>query len=701
MGSEPLGFCLAKVRMSRHWQPLALLATVCVILFTPVLLSPHWGMIDDPCVVIEPSRRAMHDPSVLSDLLFYRGRIGFYYWSLFLWHLFPDNPRGFYSINCLILIASIWLTYGSSYLLCKRRSIAVVATSLVFVSSGLFEVIYALDKPESYLPLLLNATVFGYLYSLSCDNRRWIVFLPITVLCASLAYITKESSMILCLLSGALLGSVAILSAMQKRPDKRRLIARLAILFVATVLPLLVKCVVFPAETNGYLVITLDGIKLLTKSIGYVHAIPEFFILLLMCSATCVWLPFSLKLEEIQWQECAFASLLATCALATIALISFDTFDALFQYIWFPVYFLLAPVLAYAIGAIQRKTALPPKKLHILLSALMLAFVVLALASGRVLQAQFQLGINALNDDLSKILSQLVSKSGKSIVGAVPVFVPQSYNIPENIEFFVRSQLEPDYYDDASEQLSGHQFTMLNFLSFYRNDKPLHGDKNVFELGDLFGKHQTYKIACPANYIGWTGFQVMGASTSWNQKWVKRPFTTGNWLIVPYGDLPPNKILYRCGGMFCVPPRVHLLAFPQMHFKELGTVERTLINITGRRAHIGWRIFEIDSDQPVSISASSDGWLPANKPVYYLFNKDKPVLRIVSDRPVPNELHCVDGCGNKSIVIPTISGAEAILDIHLKPCRNEKGEAFILLSPPVANNEKPFLHISKIEYRKE
>ncbi len=170
---------------------------------------------------------------------------------------------------------------------------------------------------------------------------------------------------------------------------------------------------------------------------------------------------------------------------------------------------------------------------------------------------------------------------------------------------------------------------MLNYLSSDRANEHLSTDPaNVFRLAQFRGRSLTYTNECPEDYEGWSGFQILNGSTPF-QEWVRRPYDKDDLLIVPYGELAPDTILYRGASIFAHRWQIKLLNFPQLTFKDVGHVERKLYNLVEHRQTIGWRIFQVTSAAPVAlIRQRMAGWLTVKRystSVRFFGYKQQPV----------------------------------------------------------------------------
>ncbi|HEY9731619.1 MAG TPA: hypothetical protein V6C89_06890 [Drouetiella sp.] len=671
--------------MRQHLIFVASLIGATVLLFSPVLLHAHWGLFDDPSLILQSSRRLMDDPSTISYILWAQMRMGIFYWVTVLWRLFPENPTGYFATNCLLISSALIMLYGIAYKLTGNAKVSALSTATVLASPSLFEVIYTLDKQEVYFPFLFSAVVLLHLIASKCKPLIVPLLAVVSGLCATGAYLSKETSIILSIFSGTLMLTSLIFAAKGRRMS---VLARYGTMFAATVAPLLIlKLAIFPTISDKYVVMTFDVQKLIAKSWQYIRVVPDFFTALLFTTGCgiCLTLNKSISKSDSSWS--GFIALLVAALASTAALISFDTFAGVLMYIWLPIYFFLAPCLAYSIAKLP--VAITSGKTISKIFVIGFTLLLISQIPTRFLQAQFQFSFDAITSDLAKKLSDFARDSKEPIVCAMPTYSVGETEIPEQIETHVRSILHNRYYETKSEKTSGQKFTMLNFLSPICENVHAAGDlPNVYRLAEFRGHSLTYTNECAPGYVGWTGFQILNGATPF-QQWVKRPFGAGDLLIVPYGEVTPDAIQYRGTGIFAHPWKLKLLNFPQLTLEDVGHVERKLTNLIGHRQTMGWRILRVKSAEPVTFETTTDGWLKDGGKTFYERTDAKPVLKITSMQPGPESL-TIDEENDRKTIRAEHENDATIIEIPLTANHG-------LMKLHVPEN-KARLHIDKAEY---
>lgn len=594
-----------------------------LLLFLPVILQPHWGQFDDANLILACGRRLLDDPSFRSFLILSGGtRVGLFLWTTALWPFFADNPAAYYTVNFVVFSLTLILFYLMSLKLTSNRCVSACSSALILTAAGLFEVIYTLDKQELYLPCLFSVVVLSHLIALDCKKRTLAAAFALTLFCSIASYYTKECGAILCLFSVLFLASTMIAS-----PRANRLQAgiRIGILSLLTVVPYL--CIHgLSSPTNGYIQLTFSVATLSKKVANLFFADPVFVLLLLFVLASWIRLTLSRHFSKSTLDWSALTALVASTWAASLALLCYDTGESILLYIWLPVYVFLIPAVA---SSIQNLSNLSPQVLNAkTIFGIIFAIAIVQLPA-RVVQSQFQFQMDALLGSLADSLASYARESKTRILAAAAVFDVSSNEVPENIETFVRSKLESNYYDKKDERTGQYKFSMLNFLSDQQQPAHLESDPpEIFRMREFRGSKLEYKTEFPVQYVGWSGFQILAGSTGYG-RWVRRPFTTGDLLIVPYGDLQPNAVLYRGCGMFANPWQTQLWRFAQLTLDEIGYVERKIVVLGGHRITIGWRILRVTASQPLSANLTSTGNLNG-QPIYYRFESTMPTLRITA-----------------------------------------------------------------------
>lgn len=674
----------------RHLINIAVLIGVTLLLFLPVLLHAHWGTFDDPSLILQSCRRLIDKPETINYILAAQMRMGIFYWVTLIWRLFPENPTGYFAVNFSLISSALCMLYAICFRLTRNASVSLLSTALVLTSPSLFEVIYTLDKQEVYFPFLFTAVILLHLMAIKASPAKLVALAAASMICATGAYLSKETSVILCLVSATLLAT----NLMFKRDESVKAARRLSVMFVATAAPLLfLKFAIFPTISDKYVVMTFDAIKLLNKTWQYALVVPDFFLTLGFTTCGAIYLLANRTFAKRNEFFCGFLTLLLASLASTAALISFDTFSGVLVYIWLPIYFLLAPCLAFCLNNLPK--ASPAARKTSTAFAIVLIALLFSQIPTRFLQAQFQFSFDALSSELAQKLSELTRASSTPVICAMPTYSVGETEIPEQIETKVRSSLLPRYYETQTENTSGQQFTMLNYLSPDCDNALAPGDQpGTFKLANFRGKSLSFKNQCNADYVGWTGFQILNGATPF-QEWVRRPFGENALLIVPYGEVTPDTVLYRGAGIFAHPWQMKTLNFPQFSLEDVGHVERKLTNLLGHRQTMGWRILKIVDAQPVALNTSTDGWLKGDAKVFYRHEEEEPYLNLISKQQTPQALLLKQTDAQDEVIIPRALKEGFIIALPLK----SKGSKGTLTVEALDGGGR--IHVDKADYVKD
>ena len=217
-------------------------------------------------------------------------------------------------------------------------------------------------------------------------------------------------------------------------------------------------------------------------------------------------------------------------------------------------------------------------------------------------------------------------------------------------------------------KIAGHKFSALNFLTTKCMDVPAKSSiPDTYELDKFRGQLLTYTTACPPDYLGWSGYQLLAGSMPLRYRsWVKRPLERGCLLLIPNGNLPFDQILYRGAGIFACDAQISMLAFPQLAVEEIGSVDRTIYGLGGAKYRLGWKVLRITEAEAISTPATClDGWINSGECLHFKYNSTSPVLQIISDQPLSSVWSVHGSDGRSCDLIPEHDGTKIIMDIEL------------------------------------
>jgi hypothetical protein len=620
-----------------------------ILLCLPVLTKPHWGTFDDANIIVQLGRRLHEDPSTLTYITTGAPkRAGYFLLLMLLWKLFPENPGAYFLLNSLVFAATLVFTYVNALLLSRRPWLSFATTCLMLTIPGLFEVIYTLDKQEVYLPFLFSMCILVQTVNFRfAPSRTQMLLSALTLSLTSLiAYSFKETSGLLILFSG-----VVCISAWFQGKAQNYSRLKASISLVATMLPYIF--ILLRGVDHQYISLTFDPTQVITKLLAYAQLMPLYFVILFLNLFALIplWRSRSASENNYHRDSSLYLALVACCIAAPIAFASFDTFNALLLYIWFPIYVFLLPALALAIASLANKR----KNLE---AAAILSMIVFTLMDFPVewLRGQFQVSMDTLTHEVAKSGAVLCKGSSSQIVGALPTFNPMAYEVPEDVEFFIRDQLEPGYFDKANEKPSEHNFAMLNFLTTNMDNAELSSLKKDFRLP------VPSSYLCQPDFTGWRGYQMLTGATPFRH-WVSRPFPKNSLLFIPYGNVP-QKIAHRGQGLFGNDVQNNLYCFPQLKLAEVCTLEKNIHNIYGEKYKLGWKIYRVLDAQPISLpGATSDSWLSSDQKLFY--NSPKRILEFESTQPISANWLVIDEQGKTQDFSTRLQGGRLHANVYL------------------------------------
>ena len=640
--------------MSKRWASfhVATLIGISILLFYPILKHPHWGTFDDANIILQLGRRIHDIPETYSYILLGGvKRVGYFKLLMLLWNIAPENSTFFYLFNCGVFALTSALIYLNALLLSRRPWLSFAVTCLLFSVPGLFEVIYTLDKQEIYLPLLFSLSILINILNARFKSGWYQItgFGLLLFALSSTAFSFKETSGLLVLFSGLLCLSTWLTKGID--PQQR---LKQTVLLGCVLLPCAFNLFAQSVEpSRQYVVLTFDATKILTKIIGYAQLIPVYFSACFFNIAVILRSMMQKpKLQTADHKLVGVALALSTCCLAApVAFASFDTFDTLLLYIWLPTYVFLLPALTFVVGTVIAGQKTFDK---IVISSLLL--LAICLFPIEWIRGQFQFNMDALTHEVALFGASACKKEQSQVIGALPIFTPTALEVPENIEFFIRDQITPGYYDVANEKFSDNKFAMLNFLTT-QIDK-----SELSDLGKVVIVQTKCDFRCPPEFAGWRGCQLVAGGTPY-KSWVSRPLSKGSLLFVPYGNVQLS-VAYRGWGLFGNDIQNNLYSFPQLKLVEERKFEKQIKNLYGAHYKMGWKIFRVTDAEPISMpDSTSDSWLSNNAKLYY--NSPKNILEFDTTQPISNNWSVTDDGGETQKLSPLLIDGRSQMIIKL------------------------------------
>lgn len=727
-----LGDAAAAADKQRADRILLFALTLLVLLaYLPVLIWPHWGLFDDAGLILQNCRSYWSLPEHDLSWINHIWRPGLFLYVMALWPLTPNNPFGYHLANFLFFTATVCLTYLLSLRLSRSRLCSFLAASWWLFTPGTFEVIYTLDKQEQYLPLLFLLFLYGYYRGRDClaektGPLRMVMCWGLMVATCIAGFLSKETAQLLictCLLYVIAVCGRCVFESRHQRSLKSWLDPYMiwSVINALTVVALVgLYQVVYGkvSASSGYIVLDLNIRHILLKALSYCRLFPDFALMLSVATLasglgavvrqtrdsgsggrkqTAVW--FASQSGSLLDSCC----LISTALVGAFALLAFNAFNSALSYTWLPLYSFLLPATACGAAMLMQ---LPFKRYKRRAEQVLCAGFVVLLATqinNRCLEAQFQFQMDAMTHELAKRVAQLAGSQRSQMRILLPFTNIDASEIAERLEYFARDRAVPNYIESRQEGSDGSlPLLFFNFAQYTHSEEI----KQRSQLGIHFrGRDIPYKRTAPPEFVGLEGYGIMAGSCP-TSNWLSAPVCVGDWLLIPFGDLPRERVSLRGSELFNEPWQAKLGAFPTLLVSKEWQITRRLQTLTGKRAHIGWVLLNITGQVPVSIPLDADGWMENKSSILYHEREENNVLQLHLTRtPAPSIV--ISGTEDMESVRPSSSEAKAVeasdrggIDnrkaTHLAPpCRTESQELVVDL--PLVNGAPVGQGIRKLD----
>jgi hypothetical protein len=207
----------------------ALLGLVTVVIMTPRLLCPNFGLLDDG-VTIEVARRIVGQGDALLPftLEVHRGRFRPWYWvhNALQYALWGPSPLGFFIANGVALLLT-GLAVAAAVALATKDALASAIGGLAYLlSPPVVENYYTLSKPEVPLALWLAVSLGGWAGARAqweTAPRRSRGLLAASALALLFAYLTKETAQAMLVVSVLCVIALRRLPGITRQPSAERI----------------------------------------------------------------------------------------------------------------------------------------------------------------------------------------------------------------------------------------------------------------------------------------------------------------------------------------------------------------------------------------------------------------------------------------------------------------------------------------------
>jgi hypothetical protein len=589
-----MGNDLKRDCIQQHLLAASILSCFCLLLCLPVLLHPHWGLYSDPRQIVENCRIFYSSPHIRWDIIHGYYRPGFHILDLAVWLVSKENPLGFYVFRTAIFICTALLTYASCYTWTQSKKMSATLAAMWGFLSPTFEVIYTLDKAESYIAFLFSAVVYAYVQAVSNTKaeaalRTRLSSAAITFGGSAYAMFTKETGQLLLLL-GLLFCVSSIVDFVRTRSSGQQSNQQMLLWLLTCGLLPAAALVIYKAyfiigggSRASYGALSLSPSFVLTQLLSYLPLIPDFFaVLLFVLCATAIYAFKYWKSpgEQARKFQLVICLELAACA-GTIALLCWKS---LIVYSWYPMFAFLIPSVAFFASTIKRTW----------IAYSLIACFALAAMPSRIVQAQLQYQFDAAANDLVDHIAAPECNSARSF--GIPFLRPEYAEVVEEIESLTLGKMIANHIEQPRNELEKPPRSFFNFVNYGFPEgisvpemtSPLTTAKNS-KLA--FSKASSYEdCPCVEKYSYWS-------NDGTNKNWVVDNIRPGDVLMIPYGDLPPSFTAFRGLGMFCTDWRIKIPFLPQASLKEQFRLQRKIFQLAGHRYTMGWIVLAI-SDIP-------------------------------------------------------------------------------------------------------
>lgn len=623
-----------------------ILLAICLLVFLPVLIDPHWGLFTDSNEILTACRTFFSDPaSRVSKLSFlfthadYRGyRPAFHIIPLAVWLFSAETPLGFYIFRLLLFAATVGLSYFNCRALGCSGGLAILASLSWFALASTYEVIYTLDKGEGYLSCLFALVIFAYLrvhreiVSSRQSSKRAIIagsaLLTVAVLCA---YSIKETALILTVFGATCCFSAAISFAMRKKVGSEfsnttvslwSLITGLICIFSMAVFKLCEAHAVWPADR--YVSIDLNIQFIGEQLLRYASVLPVLFVLIGVVSAAPIYLlcrKGSLAYRP-DFRHLTAVQLVVVVLAGTGALLSWP---GKLMYIWYPLLAFLVPTLAYWLSVIVTK---PLPIFPVCLSVSLCCGLPQSLAC-----ASFQLLMDDSVRKVAQAIARISEVKDKERSIGVPFPSALSTEIGVSIAAFTANAIQPGFVIERKSKPMAANFFSLIFNCINRDQRP--SDLQKFNQSAAWQNSSAYD-SDPAPGLATVSFD-QDLQMDRHYYWYRDRLKQGDVLVIPFGNVPIPFVSFRGADIFSSDWQNKLSCLPQVEAVPYAIVSSSAGRLAGNW-HLGWALLKVKRVYPVALSIEPDGWLLQDAVIALPGALSGRTLKMQTDMPQPRIL---------------------------------------------------------------
>ena len=592
-----------------HTCIVLILFLLCLLTFLPVLIHGHWGLYSDPRQIVENCRTFYSSPTIRWDIIqgFYRP--GFHSLDLGMWSVSRNQPSGYFLFRYIVFATAVCCTYLSCYKLSGWRLISVSLSLAWLCLSPTFEVIYTLDKAETYLVCLFSIFILTHVTTVSKILRgecrsTWIFAAAVMIfVCTGYAISTKETGQLLLLfglmlpISNLIADRIGISASGDRiQANIRR---QLSLWFWVAGGLCVTAFAIYKSYfvLNGGLKASYGGLSLQPEFIVrqlfiYIWIVPDFFMLLGFCVISCIVIVVrDRQLPPEQAHDLTMAGTMTVIAGAgSVALLSWKS---VIVYSWFPLFALLLPAASVCL------TLLALTRTWRTVCVVSIVSLLIAVLPQRLVQAQLQFQFDDLVQDLVRIIASSSLSAKTKLCYGMPFLQPEYAEVVEDLESLTLSHLNGSYVESPRDSNHLPAVKFFNFVNYqFPSDVRLPSGTTSLTAA----RNQNLQSVKAEGYLNEPGVDKYSywSNNGHGQNWTVDNLREGDIILVPVGDLPPSFASYRGLGMFCTDWKTKLAFLPQVDFEPVFAINRKITRLGGHRFTIGWRALEVKSVPRIS-----------------------------------------------------------------------------------------------------
>jgi hypothetical protein len=142
---------------------------------------------------------------------------------------------------------------------------------------------------------------------------------------------------------------------------------------------------------------------------------------------------------------------------------------------------------------------------------------------------------------------------------------------------------------------------------------------------------------------GLATFSLVESSALSSQiNWQRSKLKSGDFLVIPFGNVPHTSVVYRGASIFSRPWDEALRAIPQVSAASPVVLDETTTGKLAGGYRLGWILLPVKNVVPVALDVETDGWL-LNGAKITLQRKASPQLLTVWFDMLANDVTYTDG----------------------------------------------------------